>query len=44
MWDVLEVLQFIPSVHMTRKQFGLSFAYGAAKVWNELQPDTCCIL
>ena len=31
--DILEVLQFIPSVHKSSKQFGFRFAYDAAKVW-----------
>ena len=37
--DVLEVQQFIPSVHKSTKQFGFSFANNAPKVWNELPDD-----
>ena len=36
---VLEVPQFIPSVHKSTKQFGFSFAYSAHKVWDELPDD-----
>ena len=31
-----EVPQFIASVHKSTKQYGFSFTYDAAKVWNEL--------
>ena len=38
--EVLEVPQFIPSVHKSSsKQFGFSLAYDAPKVWNELLDD-----
>ena len=36
--EVLEVPQFIASVHKSSKQFGFSFAYDDPKVLNEL-PD-----
>ena len=37
--EVLEVPQFIPSVHKSTKEFGFSLAYDAPKVWNELLDD-----
>ena len=37
--EVLEVPQFIPSVHKSTRHFGFSFAYDAPKVWNELPDD-----
>ena len=37
--EVLEVAQFIPSVHKSCKQFGYCFAYDAPKVRNELSDD-----
>ena len=36
---VLEVPQFIPPVHLSNKQFGLSFARGTPQVWNESPKD-----
>ena len=33
--EVLEMPQFIPSVHKSTKQFGFIFAYDAPKVWIE---------
>ena len=33
------VPQFIPSVHKSTTQFGVSLAYGIPKVLNELQDD-----
>ena len=38
--EVLEVPQFIPSLHKSTQQFGFSFAHDAPKVWNELLDDT----
>ena len=37
--EVLEVPQFIPSVHKSSKQFAFNFAYDDHKVWNELPDD-----
>ena len=39
--EVLEVPQFISSIHKSSKQFGFSFAYDVHKVWNELSNDIC---
>ena len=35
---ILHVPQYQPSIYKSTKQFGLSFAYDAPKIWNEL-PD-----
>ena len=35
---ILHVPQYQPSIYKSTKQFGLSFAYDASKIWNEL-PD-----
>ena len=35
----LEVPQFCPSVHKSRKHFGHSFAFDGPTVWNELPDD-----
>ena len=35
---ILNVPQYQPSIYKSTKQFGLSFAYDAPKIWNEL-PD-----
>ena len=36
---ILELPQFVSSVHKSTKQFDFSFAYDAPKVWNELPDD-----
>ena len=36
---VLHVPQYQPSIYKSTKQFGLSFAYDAPKIWNELPDD-----
>ena len=36
---VLNVPQYQPSIYKSTKQFGLSFAYDAPKIWNELPDD-----
>ena len=46
--EVLEVPQFIPSIHKSTKQFGFSFSYDAEKVWICLPDDMhsaifCCL-
>ena len=41
--EVLEVPQFIPSVHKLSKQFGFSFVFDAPKVWNESLDDICSV-
>ena len=38
----LEVPQFSPPVHKSKKHFGHSFAFDAATVWNDLPDDICC--
>ena len=35
----LEVPHFAPSVYKSPKHFGLSFAYNAPKIWNDLPDD-----
>ena len=35
---ILHVPQYQPSIYISTKQFGLSFAYDAPKIWNEF-PD-----
>ena len=35
---ILHLPQYQPSIYKSTKQFGLSFAYDAPKIWNEL-PD-----
>ena len=35
----LEVPRFAPSVYKSTKHFGLSFAYDAPKIWNDLPDD-----
>ena len=30
---------FVPSVHKSTRHFGLSFAYDAPKIWNDLPDD-----
>ena len=35
---ILEIPQFAPSVHKSKKHFGFSFAFDAPKIWNGL-PD-----
>ena len=36
---ILHVPQYQPSIYKSTKQFGLSFAYDAPKIWNELPDD-----
>ena len=36
---ILHVPQYQPSIYKSTKQFGLSFAYDALKIWNELPDD-----
>ena len=36
---LLEIPQFIPSVHKSARHFGYSFAYDAPKIWNDLPDD-----
>ena len=36
---VHEISQFVTSVHKSTKHFGLSFAYDAPKIWNDLPDD-----
>ena len=36
---ILHVPQYQPSIYKSTKQFGLSFAYDAPKIWNELLDD-----
>ena len=36
---ILNVPQYQPSIYKSTKQFGLSFAYDAPKIWNELPDD-----
>ena len=37
---ILHVPQYQPSIYKSTKQFGLSFAYDAPKIWNELRSAT----
>ena len=36
---ILHVPQYQPSIYKSTKQFGLSFAYDAPKIWNKLPDD-----
>ena len=36
---ILHVPQYQPSIYTSTKQFSLSFAYDAPKIWNELPDD-----
>ena len=36
---ILHVPQYQPSIYKSTKQFGLSFAYDAPNIWNELPDD-----
>ena len=36
---ILHVPQCQPSIYKSTKQFGLSFAYDAPKIWNDLRDD-----
>ena len=36
---ILHVPQYQPSIYKSTKQFGLSFAYDAPKIWNEFPDD-----
>ena len=36
---VLDIPHFAASVHKSPEHFGLSFAYDAPKVWNDLPDD-----
>ena len=38
----LEVPQFCPSVHKSKKHFGHSFAFDAPTVWNYLPDEVRC--
>ena len=37
----LEVPHFATSIFQSSKHFGLSFAYDAPKIWNDLPDDVC---
>ena len=41
---LLEVPQFYPSVHKSKKHFGHSFAFDAPTLWNDLPDDICSAL